>query len=247
VQACLSGTQAGAGRHAVSSLDNRPFIMNKRRFLGIAAVGIALSGHAASTVAAEAAGQSGPRAIALPTPQAVKTPGKVEVIEFFWYGCPSCYQVETAVEEWQRKLPPDVVFRREHALWAGRGVAMETHARIFLTLRAMGLLEANHRVMFDAIHRARMNFRDDEVVLDWAERRGIDRQKFQATYNSPALAAELERSRQMTRNYAVDNVPAFVVNGKYKTSPYRVGTASQMFALIEELIASERQGKGERR
>lgn len=90
--------------------------------------------------AATAALADGPEFSPLEKPQPTETPGKIEVIEFFWYGCPHCNQLEPLLNAWEKRLPKDVVLRREHVIWPGRRET-EVHARLYLTLRAMNLLE----------------------------------------------------------------------------------------------------------
>jgi thiol:disulfide interchange protein DsbA len=215
---------------------------NRRRFLNTAVFIFGLSAGSRFAVAAGKDGKRDPPFTELATPQPTASRSRIEVIEFFWYGCPSCNQVEPKLEAWEKAVPSDVVVRREHAVWAGHQI-QEIHAKIFLTLRAMNLLGEHHRVVYDAIHRARMIFRDDNIAFDWAQRRGIDRAQFEATYKSSAVATELARSKRITRDYGVESVPTFIVNGKYTTSPQRAGGASQMFGLIDELIAKERSSK----
>jgi thiol:disulfide interchange protein DsbA len=216
---------------------------NRRLFVNSAAlIGLGLAMGCRFALAAGKDGKRDAPFAELPTPRPLATGDKIEVIEFFWYGCPSCNQVEPVLETWEKAAASDVVLRREHALWGGNQT-MEVHAKIFYTLRAMHLLGQEHRVVYDAIHRARMSIRNDDIAFDWAERRGIDRTKFEATYKSLAVAAEIARSKQMSLEYGIQSVPTFVVNGKYMTSPQRAGGTSKMFGFIDELIAKERSAK----
>jgi len=178
----------------------------------------------------------------LEKPQPVQDKTKVEVIEFFWYGCPHCNQLEPAVEAWEKGLPKDVVFRREHILWDGR---RETrgHARLFVTLRAMGILAQHQRAVFDAVHAKGVKLHEEKVAIDWAAGRGIDRAKFESTYKSFGVDAQVNRAKAMTGDYLVDGVPKFVVNGKFATSPHQAGNEKKMFAVIDALIKQERGGK----
>ena len=113
----------------------------------------------------------------LATPQPTEDKGRIEVIEFFWYGCPHCHELEPAVEAWEKSLPKDVAFRREHILWEGR---RETrgHARLFVTLRTMGILAQHQREVFDAVHAKKLKLHEDKSAFDWAAQRGIERAKF---------------------------------------------------------------------
>jgi protein dithiol oxidoreductase (disulfide-forming) len=175
----------------------------------------------------------------LATPQPTDDKNKIEVIEFFWYGCPHCNQLEPAVEVWEKTLPKDVVFRREHILWDSR---RETRgqARLFVTLRTMGILAQHQRAVFDAVHTKKVKFQDEKVAFDWVAQRGIDRAKFESTYKSFGVETQVNRAKQMTDNYRIDGVPKFAINGKYMTSPHQAGSEAQMFAIINGLITQER-------
>lgn len=178
----------------------------------------------------------------LATPQPVQDKGKIEVIEFFWYGCPHCNQLEPAVEAWEKTLPKDVAFRREHVLWEGR---RETrgHARLFVTLRALGVLAEHQRAAFDAVHGKGMKLHEEKIAFDWALQRGIDRAKFEAAYKSFGVETQLARAKQMTSDYRIDGVPKFVINGKYMTSPHQAGDERKMFSAINNLVKQERGAK----
>ncbi len=214
--------------------------LNRHLTYAFAAISIAFASVAA--FANHEGGEKGPEFSRLKTPQPTESPGKIEVIEFFWYGCPHCYSVEPLVEAWQKRLPKDVVFRREHVLWASR-TDMEGHAKLFVTLRAMGLLEKHHRAVFDAIHRSKVELRQEAALLDWVVKQGIDRSKFEATYKSFGVNAQTARAKTLTQNYEVSGVPTFVINGKYVTSLSSAGGEERLFAVIDKLIATERLKK----
>ena len=178
----------------------------------------------------------------LPKPQPVDAPGKIEVIEFFWYGCPHCSALEPSVEAWEKQLAKDVAFRREHVIWPGRKET-ETHARLFLTLRAMGLLDQHHRAVFEAIQATKTAMRGDKEIIEWAAKRGIDRAKFEATYKSFGINTQLARAKDLTNNYLADSVPSFAVNGKYYTSLGSTRGEKRLFEVLNKLIADERPRK----
>jgi thiol:disulfide interchange protein DsbA len=192
--------------------------------------------------ASGALGAQGEEVVRLPKPQPVDTTGKIEVIEFFWYGCPHCSALEPAVEAWEKQLPKDVVFRREHVIWPGRKET-ETHARLFLTLRAMGLLNRHHRAVFEAMQAAKTALRSDQEIIDWAAKRGIDRSKFEATYKSFGINTQLARAKDLTNNYLADSVPSFAINGKYYTSLGATRSEKRLFEVLNKLIADERARK----
>jgi thiol:disulfide interchange protein DsbA len=207
-----------------------------KRLSGLALVFLSLA-FAGSSIAAQ-----GEEVTRLSKPQPVDTPGKIEVIEFFWYGCPHCNALESRVDEWAKKLPQDVAFRKEHVVWPGRS-DIEAHARLFLTLRAMGLLGQHHRAVFDAIHKEKTGLRTEKEVLDWAAKRGIDRAKFEATWKSFGVSTQLARARDLTNRFEADGVPSFGINGKYYTSLGATRGEKRLFEVVDKLIADERGAK----
>ena len=183
--------------------------------------------------------QHGPDFTPLSKPQPTETPGKIEVIEFFWYGCPHCKELEPSLGAWEKKLPKDVVLRREHVVWPGRKDT-EMHARLFLTLRAMNLLPQHHGAVFDAIHKAKNPLRDQAQIVDWAAKNGIDRAQFEATYRSFAVNAQVARAQEMTMSYDIDGVPKLIVNGRFSVS---VHGPQELSRIVDKLISEERSRK----
>lgn len=183
--------------------------------------------------------KDGPEFESLTLPQPIDVQGKIEVIEFFWYGCPHCATIEHGLEAWAARLPKDVVLRREHVLWDGRR-GMAEHVRIFATLRALDLLGTQHAAVFEAIHKGKLDLADEKKLFEWVSKRGVDRGKFDSTYRSFSVLSQVDRARQLTKRYRVDGVPMFVVNGKYVTSIAMAHGPERMFEVIEQLIAKER-------
>jgi protein dithiol oxidoreductase (disulfide-forming) len=172
-------------------------------------------------------------------PQPTEGGGKVEVLEFFWYGCPHCYRLEPFVEKWAANLPKDVVFKRVHAL---PGNAWIEHATIFNTLEAMGLLEKLHRKVFDAIHQDNQNLASKPVREAWLAKQGVDVAKYNEVAKSFAVVTKLNRAQQMTASYKVDGVPMLFVNGKYVTSnTHTQGDTTKIMAVVDRLVDMARK------
>ncbi len=173
----------------------------------------------------------------LPKTHAVEVPGKLEVIEFFWYTCPHCRSIEPTVAAWAKKLPKDVNFRRIHVIWPGRP-DIEAHAKIFVALQAMGSDGKYQQAVLDAIQGERLELRRDNVLYPWLKKQGIDEAKFRASYNGFSSNMALKKLAQTTQDYAIDAVPVFIVNGKYMTGPSQNPAFT---TVIDELLAKERQ------
>jgi thiol:disulfide interchange protein DsbA len=174
-------------------------------------------------------------------PQPTGDNGKIEVIEFFWYGCPHCYHLEPELNAWVAKLPPDVEFKRVPAY---PSEAWGEAARIFYTLEAMGLLDKFHDKVFDAIHKDNVNLVNPKIRAEWLTKNGIDAKKFEDMSKSFTVVSYMNRDKQMTLNYKVDGVPRLVVGGKYYTSGELAGGADKIFPAVDQMIAKVREEQG---
>ncbi len=165
------------------------------------------------------------------------TRGKVEVIEFFWYRCPHCADLEPELEAWIKRQPPHVVVRRQPAVLNDSWLPL---TRAYYALEAVGQLERLHAEVFKAIHRERIDLNDPNTFFDWAAARGVDRRKLAEAYNSFSVNAKAARAKQLSARYKITGVPAFVVNGKFQTSAYLTGGHKELFRVLDALIEQER-------
>jgi thiol:disulfide interchange protein DsbA len=165
--------------------------------------------------------------------------GKVDVIEFFWYGCPHCHAFEPALDAWSRKLPPDVAFRRVPV--AFREEPFGAHQRIYYALEALGQLEAMHRKVFFAIHNDRQRLDKPADITAFMTKNGIDGAKFLDAYNSFGVQAKQRQARQLTEAYKVGEVPTLGIGGRYYTSGALAGSPERSLAVADYLIVQSRQ------
>lgn len=176
----------------------------------------------------------------LPIAQPVETKGKVEVIEFFWYGCPHCYDFEPELSSWVKRQPKDVVFKRVPV--AFRDDFMP-HSQLFYALEAMGKGDAlNEKVMY-AMHKENKRLLTEPEIADWVASQGIDRNTFLATYRSFAVISKARAAKQMAEAYRIDGVPTIVMQGKYVTSPSIAGTKSKAILVMDYLEEKIRKNK----
>jgi len=176
----------------------------------------------------------------LQPPQPTDGGGKIEVIEFFWYGCPHCYALEPAVNAFIKSAPKDVVFKRVPAYPSDSWGEM---AKVFYTLEAMGLLEQYHQRVFDAMHRDNVNLANKRLRDEWLAKNGIDVAKYAEVEKSFTVATKIARAKQLTQAYKVDSVPRLVVNGKYYTSAEQAGGADKVFPIVNQLVGIARKDK----
>jgi thiol:disulfide interchange protein DsbA len=199
-----------------------------------AGLGLAWSGARAQGTPAE-----GQQYVRLSQPQPVLVPGKIEVIEFFWYGCPHCYEFEPMLEAWVKKLPPDVAFRRVPV--AFREEPFTAHQRIFYALDAMGKVDEMQMKVFDAIHRDHNRMDKPADIAAFMQKNGIDGAKFIELYNSFGVQSKTRQARALAEAYKIDGVPALGINGHYYTSGSLAGSLERSLAVADFLIHKSRK------
>lgn len=212
--------------------------MSRRRILTAGAIGL-LAGVGGFARAALEAGRDFKQ---LGQPLATETGSRIEVLEFFWYGCPHCFDLEPVMEKWLKKAPADVELRRVPAIFRD---TWAPGARLYYALEALGELKRLHGEVFDAIHIHRIPLHTDEKVMaSWLEKKGVERKKFQDTYSSFAMQGRVARAQQITRASRIDGVPAIIVDGRYLTSGSMAGTYDAMMGVIDELLQRVRAERG---
>ena len=170
----------------------------------------------------------------------VETQGKIEVIEFFWYGCIHCYNLEPALESWLKKLPPDAQFRRVPAVFNER---WGHDAAIFYTFEALGALDKLHRPFFDAIHRDHLRTDNPQALDEWLEKNGIEPRRFNDTMKSFGVQSKLRRATQLTLSYRIDGTPAMAVQGRYTVSADQGRSQQGMLDTVDYLVDMVRKKK----
>jgi thiol:disulfide interchange protein DsbA len=168
-------------------------------------------------------------------------PGKVEVIEVFWLGCPHCYALEPFVKNWLKSKPSFIEFTRVPVIW---GPTQRAHAKLFYTLKALGRPDLIDKA-FDTIQQQRnplIGGSDAETLQieqAWAAQNGVKAADFATAYNSFSASSDLARAEELTQRYRVQDVPFIVVNGKYTTDVQKAGNVANLFQLINDLAAAE--------
>jgi protein dithiol oxidoreductase (disulfide-forming) len=201
----------------------------------VAAVGLA-------GVAAGAAAQGGSgdgfeyKSIKPPAPTDAPA-GKVEVIEFFWFGCPHCHSLEPALKEWLKRLPSDVAFRKAHVPWQ-----VQAHQQLFFTLETLNLTETLNDKVFAAIHVDRNKLDTPEAMADLVSKNGVDRKQFLDTFGSFGVRTRMQRATQLAAAYRIDGVPTFGVAGRWITAPSMAGSNAGALKTVDLLVERARKG-----
>ncbi len=214
--------------------------MNRRDFHTgvVAASALALAGRARAQ-GAPVEGQNYVR-LASAAPVLLPTPDKkVDVVEFFWYGCPHCNAFEPLLEAWARRLPAEVSFRRVHV---GFGPVHQVHQKLFYALEEAGLLETMHRKVFAALHQQGKRLVTEPEIVAFLNDNGLDAAKVMAGFRSFAVNTKATRAKQLTDAYKIDGVPAMGVQGRYYTSGSLNGSNERMLQVVDFLIQRVRSG-----
>lgn len=168
----------------------------------------------------------------LNTPQTLDNPNKQEVIEFFSFGCPHCAALSSSLNQWEKTLKDDVVLKRVPVSF-GRA-AWRNVAKMFYALEAINERVRLEGKIFNAIHNERVNLFVPKTMNEWLMKEGVDMTKFNAAFQSFGVNNALKRAEKMTNDYAIDGVPALVVNGKYLFSGATEQTLQEVNQLLEK-------------
>jgi thiol:disulfide interchange protein DsbA len=172
-------------------------------------------------------------------PQPVETGAKVEVREFFWYGCGHCYALEPHLDSWLKTLPKNVQFIRTP------GVSPEwlAHAQAYYAFETLGLVNKLHKPFFDAVQAARQTalpnmvpFSDEDSIAAFVTRHGVDAVKFREVYRSFDVGRKVGTAKRLNGAYQVRSVPILFVDGKYMTNANIAGGHDKVPKVLDFLI-----------
>ena len=172
--------------------------------------------------------------------QPTADPRRVEVVEFFYYGCRWCNEFEPYLDEWLRRKPADVDFFRQPAL---RSARWETLTAGYYALEAVGALPRLHALVFRAYHRNDLDLESRAELLKWVEKQGLDRKRFEEALSSEAVRGKVDAARVLTDRYEIESTPSVVVDGRYLTSSGMAGGVAQLMDVVEQLIVLAREDR----
>ncbi len=167
-------------------------------------------------------------------------PGKIEVVEFFWYNCPHCNTFEPLLDAWIKRAPKDLVVRRVPVAFRDIFVPQQ---RLFFALEAMGLVDKLHHKVFAAIHVEKQVLAKPEEIVDWVVKQGVDKAKFLEHYNSFAVSTKATRGTQLQNAYQVSGVPALGVAGRFYTDGTLAKSMGRALQVVDSLVDQVRSGR----
>lgn len=212
--------------------------MKRRDFsAALAACSAALAPTAARAQGAPVEGQHYVR-LSQPVPVSAAA-GKIEVIDFFWYGCPHCAAFEPELDSWAKRLPEHVAFSRVPV--AFRAEPFTTHQRIFYALESLGLVDSIHRKVFYAVHVERLALDKPPDIAAYLAKHGVDSAKFMEAFSSFTTLSKLKRANALVDGYKIDGVPAIGVHGRYYTSGAMAGGNDRSLLVADFLVQKLRK------
>jgi len=178
-----------------------------------------------------------------PVEPAQPVPGgaQIIVVEFFWYGCPHCSDMHPRLKAWAQRQPADVTLVYQPVVARDR---WEGGARMHFTLLALGEQQRLADALYEATQLDGLDLNDEAAMLGWAERQGLDRQRFAAAYGSPQVQRQVAEARSVAERYQLRGVPALVVDGRYLTSNAHTGSADDTLAMVDRLVQKVRKERG---
>jgi len=210
--------------------------MNRRDALKLSALALALPTASVSWA-------QSPFTVLNP-PQKGDDPSKIEVVEFFHYGCPHCRDFDPLISDWKKKLPEDVSFRAVPAIW--NNAQLTGLARLYYAAEVSGQLDAIHGAVFVAVQEEKRPLFTEEQVREWVSGKVADPAKFMDAYKSFGVNSLVQRADQLARAMKVQGVPTVVIDGTYVTSASLSGSHVNTLRVTDQLIArvrEERKGK----
>ena len=159
------------------------------------------------------------------------------IYEFFWYGCPHCYNLEPTMERIEADLDKDTKIVKLPVALRDSWIP---HAKLFYALQQMGKIDEVHNLIFEEIHLEDNRLNTEQQMVDFLGKHGIDTNKFMEKYNSFGTEARIKKASNLAKKYQIDSVPTIIVNGKYLTSGSYVSSYDELYSVINLLIERER-------
>ncbi len=172
-------------------------------------------------------------------PQPTSGGAKVEVEEFFFYGCSHCYHLHPLLSAWEKKMPKDVKLEYVPVIFNEN---WEPMARTFYALEALGQRKQLHDALFDAWNVYSIDLSDEAKITEFVAKHGVDRAKFGAAYNSFSMSSKIARSNQMVQSFGVRGTPTIAVDGKYIISNLQPEDTIRVLDEVIKIARKERSG-----
>ena len=213
--------------------------MKRRQFSALAATTLGLGLHrAASAQAGAPVTASDYTRIATPVPVSTP-PGTVDVVEFFSYACPHCFEFEPTLEAWLAHKPAEIRFRRAPVPFM---MNFRNFQPMYFALESLGLADALQQKVFNAVHVEHLRLDTPEAIAAFVTKNGVDAKKFMAVFNGFSTGLKATQASQQYDASGAGGVPTLMVQGRFLTSPVIARSETRALAVVEFLAAQVRAG-----
>jgi thiol:disulfide interchange protein DsbA len=176
----------------------------------------------------------------LPIAQAIEAKGKIEILEFFWYGCPHCHDFEPQLDAWVKRQAKDVSVKKVPVAFRDD---LLPHSQLFYALESLGKSNLHAKVM-ETMHVGKRKLLTEPEIADWAVSQGIERETFLKAFKSFTVTSKARAANQIAQAYRIDGVPTVAVQGKYITSPsITAGSKARAIEAMDHLVNKARKEK----
>lgn len=166
--------------------------------------------------------------------------GKIEVVQFFYYACPHCFDQQPLIDDWLAVKPADVEFRYIPALRDEKWVPL---TKAFFALEKLGEVKRLHRPIYDVINFDSVNLSEEPKLFDWIARNGVDRARFIEAYNADDVKAKVDEARKLTAAYGIRTTPTIVVGGRFAVASGLAGSHHEALRMVDQFIGQVRTGQ----
>ena len=159
------------------------------------------------------------------------------IYEFFWYGCPHCFNLEPTIDRIEADLDVDAKIVK---IPVALRDSWMPHAKLYYALNQMNKIDDLHNLIFEEIHLENNRLDTEEAMIEFLSKSEINTEIFLEKYNSYGTEARVKKASNLARKYQIDSVPTLVVNGKYLTSGSFVSSYDELYRVVNFLVERER-------
>lgn len=178
--------------------------------------------------------------IKLDNPVPTSDKNKIEVLEFFWYGCGHCYHFEPLAKAWKSQQADDVVFVRSPAMW---NKTMQAHARLFYTVKLLNALDKVDDAIFAQLTKQQRSLESIDDQAAFVAKHGVDEKAFREMASQFGVDSLVRQADARARSVMIEGTPELLVNGKYRVTSRMAGSQAKMLQVASYLVEQERQAQ----
>lgn len=161
--------------------------------------------------------------------------GKVPVIEFFSFGCPSCYFLEAKLNEWLEKRQDKILFTKVPVIFNSD---WSYYAKAYYVAKLLGLSSKVNAELFKAIQDGRRLLNSNQEMIDFFINQGTSAKIAKNAFeNSTILDMLINEGFLQMSSFKINAVPAIIVNNKYKTNLKLAQNETRLFAILDFLVS----------